>query len=31
MNSDHIKKGYQRAPHRAMLKASGYTDWGDGL
>ena len=27
MNSDHIKKGYQRAPHRAMLKASGYTDW----
>ncbi len=27
MNSDNVKKGYQRAAHRAMLKAAGYTDW----
>ena len=27
MNSDKIKKGYLRAPHRSLLKAGGYTDW----
>jgi dihydroxy-acid dehydratase len=27
MNSDKAKKGYLRSPHRALLKASGYTDW----
>lgn len=27
MNSDKAKKGYQRSPHRSLLKASGYTDW----
>ncbi len=26
MNSDHIKKGFARAPHRALLKALGLTD-----
>jgi len=27
MNSDKAKKGYMRSPHRALMKASGYTDW----
>jgi len=27
MNSDKAKKGYLRSPHRALMKASGYTDW----
>jgi len=27
MNSDKVKKGIERAPHRALLKAAGYTDW----
>lgn len=27
MNSDKAKKGYQRSPHRSLMKASGYTDW----
>ncbi len=26
MNSDHIKKGAERAPHRSLLKASGLSD-----
>jgi dihydroxy-acid dehydratase len=26
MRSDLIKKGFERAPHRSLLKASGYTD-----
>jgi dihydroxy-acid dehydratase len=26
MRSDRIKKGYERAPHRALLKATGLTD-----
>ena len=26
MNSDRIKKGPERAPHRALLKAMGYSD-----
>ncbi len=26
MRSDHIKKGIERAPHRSLLKAMGYTD-----
>jgi len=26
MRSDNIKKGFERAPHRSLLKASGYTD-----
>ena len=26
MRSDAIKKGLERAPHRALLKAMGYTD-----
>lgn len=27
MNSDSVKKGFERAPHRSLLKANGYTDW----
>lgn len=27
MISDQAKIGYQRAPHRSLLKAAGYTDW----
>ena len=27
MNSDQAKKGYERSPHRSLLKAAGYTDW----
>lgn len=27
MNSVHIKKGVQRAPHRSLLYANGFTDW----
>ncbi len=27
MNSDNIKKGYERVPHRSLLKAGGFTDW----
>ncbi|MDI6785355.1 MAG: dihydroxy-acid dehydratase [bacterium] len=27
MRSDIIKKGVERAPHRSLLKAIGYTDW----
>ena len=27
MRSDNAKKGAERAPHRSLLKASGYTDW----
>lgn len=27
MNSDKVKKGYQRSPHRSLMKASGYTSW----
>ncbi len=27
MKSDNAKKGIERAPHRALMKASGYTDW----
>lgn len=27
MNSDKAKKGYQRSPHRSLLKAAGYADW----
>ena len=26
MRSDQIKQGYERAPHRALLKATGVTD-----
>ena len=26
MRSDLIKKGYEKAPHRALLKATGITD-----
>ena len=26
MRSDEIKKGFHRAPHRALLKATGVTD-----
>ena len=26
MRSDKIKRGYERAPHRALLKATGVTD-----
>ena len=26
MNSDKIKKGAERAPHRSLLKAMGYSD-----
>jgi dihydroxy-acid dehydratase len=26
MRSDNIKRGFERAPHRSLLKASGYTD-----
>ncbi len=27
MRSDSVKKGAERAPHRSLMKASGYTDW----
>jgi dihydroxy-acid dehydratase len=27
MRSDQAKKGIERAPHRSLMKASGYTDW----
>ena len=27
MRSDKVKLGPERAPHRALLKAAGYTDW----
>jgi dihydroxy-acid dehydratase len=27
MRSDEAKKGIGRAPHRSLMKASGYTDW----
>jgi len=27
MKSDMAKKGIERAPHRSLMKASGYTDW----
>ncbi len=27
MNSDKAKKGYERSPHRSLMKAAGYTDW----
>jgi len=27
MRSDKVKLGVERAPHRALLKAAGYTDW----
>ncbi|MDL2298022.1 dihydroxy-acid dehydratase [Synergistaceae bacterium OttesenSCG-928-D05] len=27
MISDKAKKGYQRSPHRSLMKASGYADW----
>ncbi|HUX37735.1 MAG TPA: dihydroxy-acid dehydratase [Rectinemataceae bacterium] len=27
MRSDSAKKGVDRAPHRALMKAAGYTDW----
>lgn len=27
MNSDKAKKGYQRSPHRSLMKASGYSEW----
>lgn len=27
LNSDKVKKGYLRSPHRSLLKAAGYTDW----
>ena len=27
MRSDRVKLGIERAPHRALLKAAGYTDW----
>ncbi|MBU1080605.1 MAG: dihydroxy-acid dehydratase, partial [Spirochaetes bacterium] len=27
MRSDRAKRGIERAPHRSLLKASGYTDW----
>ena len=27
MNSDFVKKGFERAPHRSLMKANGYTDW----
>ena len=27
MNSNKAKIGYQRSPHRSLLKAAGYTDW----
>ena len=26
MNSDNVKKGVERAPHRSLFKAMGYTD-----
>lgn len=27
MKSDSAKKGYERSPHRSLLKAAGYSDW----
>jgi dihydroxy-acid dehydratase len=27
MNSDNVKRGVDRAPHRSLLYANGYTDW----
>jgi len=27
MRSDKVKRGPERAPHRSLLKAAGYTDW----
>ena len=27
MKSDAVKKGVQRAPHRSLMYANGYTDW----
>ncbi|MBN2873703.1 MAG: dihydroxy-acid dehydratase [Spirochaetales bacterium] len=27
MTSDNAKKGIERAPHRSLMKASGYADW----
>ena len=27
MNSDTAKAGFQRSPHRSLLKAAGYSDW----
>lgn len=27
MRSDRVKKGAQRAPHRSLMYANGYTDW----
>ena len=27
MNSDKAKAGFQRSPHRSLLKAAGYSDW----
>lgn len=27
MNSDFVKNGLERAPHRSLMKANGYTDW----
>jgi dihydroxy-acid dehydratase len=27
MRSDQAKKGPERAPHRSLMKAAGYTDW----
>lgn len=27
MNSDKVKRGFERAPHRSLMKANGYTDW----
>ena len=27
MNSDKAKTGFERSPHRSLLKAAGYTDW----
>ena len=27
MRSDRVKLGVERAPHRSLLKAAGYTDW----
>ena len=26
MNSDQVKSGVERAPHRSLLKADGYSD-----
>ncbi|KUK57687.1 MAG: Dihydroxy-acid dehydratase, partial [Synergistales bacterium 53_16] len=27
MNSDKVKKGYERVSHRSLMKAGGFTDW----